>query len=287
MSRRTLDRASPAESATLVAIAKNEGRYILEWVAYHLAVGFTAIVVYDDGSTDDMPDILARIARACPEVTVRSSGPVGFHDSPQTTAYNAAVKDIHTKWTMFLDIDEFLVPFRDYTVDAFLARVPRDVGSVHVNWRGFGSGGRSDPAYGLVTETFTRCSPSLWGNNHHFKSIARTILIDKVYIHNIITTSGRRVLSDFEGFETVSNGMASRIVHSGIQINHYQSKTFEEFRARMERGDANYHADHWNRGRNASHARFIELDINEIEDTTILAFKARFDRVYQEIRDAM
>ncbi|GMA79670.1 hypothetical protein GCM10025880_60870 [Methylorubrum aminovorans] len=41
------------DAVTLVAIARNEGTYLVEWLAHHLAIGFDRIVVYDNESQDD------------------------------------------------------------------------------------------------------------------------------------------------------------------------------------------------------------------------------------------
>ena len=275
--------APVVETVTLVAIAKNEDTYIPEWIAHHLAVGFSKIIVYDDGSTDNTLEVLKHIARMCDAVSVKEVGSVGINESPQTKSYNDAVQDIKTDWTMFLDIDEFLVPYRDYSIGAYLMRAPSDVSSVHVNWRGFGSSGLTTKNYDLVVEAFTRCAPPNWSNHYHFKSVARTAFIEKVYIHNVDTKSGRRVLSDFGDFETLNNGISNRIVYEGIQINHYQCKTYEEFRARMEQGDANYHSTHEFKRRDGSYRRFLELDRNEEEDYAASVFKARFERFYAQI----
>ena len=275
--------APVVETATLVAIAKNEDTYIPEWIAHHLAVGFSKIIVYDDSSTDATLEVLKNISQTCDAVRVKAVGSVGIDESPQTTSYNDALQEIQTDWTMFLDIDEFLVPYRDYSIGAYLMRAPSDVSSVHVNWRGFGSSGLTTKSYDLVVEAFTRCAPPSWSNHYHFKSIARTALIEKVYIHNLDTTSGRRVLSDFGDFETLNNGMSNRIAYDGIQINHYQSKTYEEFRARMERGDANYHPSHELKRRDGSYDRFSQIDRNEEEDYAASVFKARFERFYAQI----
>ena len=277
--------SAPAiDTATLVAIAKNECPYVLEWIAHHLAVGFSKIIVYDDGSTDDTFEVLTNISRICHAVSVKTVGAIGVDESPQTVSYNDAVRDVRTDWTMFLDIDEFLVPYRDHSIGAYLMRAPSDVSSVHVNWRCFGSNGLTTRNYDLVVEAFTRCAPPNWSNHYHFKSIARTALIERVYIHNLDTTSGRRVLSDFGDFETVNNGMSNRVVYDGIQINHYQSKTYEEFRARMERGDANYHPAHDLKRRDGSYDRFAQIDRNEEEDCAASLFKARFERFHARIK---
>ncbi|WP_298966311.1 glycosyltransferase family 2 protein [uncultured Methylobacterium sp.] len=256
-------------SATLVAIAKNEGPYIAEWIAYNFAIGFDKIVIFVNDSADDM---LARIEHAEKKQTSLSHviWPAREGISPQISAYNFALKNVDSDWICFLDIDEFLVPFRDGGLKPFLARVPDDVASVHINWRNFGSSGLTDANYRLVTEAFTRCALPQWGNHFHFKSIARRSLVTDVHIHDIGTSAGRRVLSDFSEFGMPYRGIADRIVYEGIQINHYQAKTFPEFCARMKRGDANFAMSE---PREHSRDRFNELDRNEAEDISIAQFR--------------
>ncbi|MFD0934839.1 glycosyltransferase family 2 protein [Methylobacterium trifolii] len=270
-------------SATLVAIAKNEARYIVEWLAFHLALGFGRIVVYDNDSSDGTAAILDTIAARDSRV-VRVAWPSPSNASPQIAAYTHAVRRVTTPWTMILDIDEFLVPFGYEDLTGLIQSVPEDVASLHVNWLGFGSGGRTDPGYELVTRTFTRCSERAWGNHHHFKTLARTDRITEVLIHDILTSSGRRVLTDFEAFTKGNVGASDRVVYGGVQINHYQAKTLAEFQARMRRGDANYPLGHPSRQRDDSADRFAQLDRNEAEDLKIRAFEAPFEAQYQRLR---
>ena len=46
----------------VVAIAKDEGRFIHEWLAHQLALGFDRVIVYDHQSTDSMPGFLDRVS---------------------------------------------------------------------------------------------------------------------------------------------------------------------------------------------------------------------------------
>lgn len=281
------DQESPPESATLVAIAKNEAPYLLEWITYHLSIGFSRITIYDNESTDGSAALLERIAEADGRVAVRFWASDGLYASPQATAYNDALGAVATAWVMFLDIDEFLVPFRDGSLPAFLRRVPDDAASVHINWRGFGSSGRVDRDYGFVTDAFTRCAHPLWGNNHHFKTIARKKLAREAFIHDIEAESGRRLLSDFMEFETHRRGQSSRIVHDGVQVNHYQCKTFDEFVERMRRGDANFHPAHQLKARDASRERFLQLDMNGDEDTRIAQFQTAHLALFRTLAAAV
>ncbi len=266
-------------SATLVAIAKNEGKYISEWVAHNLAIGFDKIVIYVNDSTDDMLEIIQKIESEYENVS-HVVWPSVADVSPQISAYSSAVTRVTTGWVCFLDIDEFLVPFGYGNLKNFLKNIPSDVSSVHINWRNFGSGGRSDSNYEAVTEAFTRCAPQHWGNHHHYKSIARTDLIEDVHIHDTAMKSGRRTLSDFKEFQMQYRGIADRVVYNGVQINHYQSKTFLEFCARMRRGDANFAMSE---PREHSKERFDILDRNEEEDLNISLIRNNFWEIYRQL----
>jgi glycosyltransferase involved in cell wall biosynthesis len=262
-------------SITICAIAKNESRYIVEWLAYHLAIGADHIVVYNNDSEDDQAAKLEAIARHDSRVTWQTwKSQPGI--SPQISAYNDALRKVTTRWICFIDIDEFLVPLEDQTIAEWLATIPDDVSSVHLNWRGFGSSGVQSPVYDLVTRTFMMAAPVGWGNHHHFKTIARANLSTEALIHNVLTSSGRRTLSDFSDFETINNGISNRIAYDRIQINHYQCKTFEEFSARMRRGDANV-AEGPGKLRDGSEERFKQLDLNAEENSAIRRFDSRVD----------
>lgn len=257
-------------ACTLVAVARDESPYIAEWLAFHLVIGFERILVFDHGSTDGTDAIVRHAATRMPAVSLHAV-PDEHGGSPQIAAYAAALPLVTTPWVAFFDIDEFLVPWRDGSIEAYLARVPDDVAAVHVNWRSFGSSGHSEPDYGLVTETFVRCAEADWQYQAHYKTLARTAQIRHVNIHEVETRVGRRTLSDFTDVAPGTIGSAERIAYDGIQLNHYQSKTRSEFdkRMRLPRADAP------NVSRMADcDLRWQLLDRNEVEDRAINPFQA-------------
>lgn len=253
---------------SLVAIARDEGSYIAEWLAFHLAVGFARILVFDHGSIDNTAATVERAARREPAISLHHVPDlVGL--APQLAAYRTALPLISTPWVAFFDIDEFLVPWRDGSVSAYLDRAPDDVAAVHVNWRSFGSSGLTGPGYGLVTEAFERCAEPDWQYQMHYKTIARTALVRSVNVHDVELSSGRRALSDFTDVYSQTVGIADRIVYDGIQLNHYQSKTRPEFNRRMQLPRAA--APHLDRMTDRD-LRFAMLDRNEIEDHAVDCF---------------
>ena len=52
------------ESRVIVTCMKNECPYILEWIAYHLHIGFTHFVVATNGCADGTARMLLNLERA-------------------------------------------------------------------------------------------------------------------------------------------------------------------------------------------------------------------------------
>lgn len=56
--KRNVNRKEFKYQLSITCIAKNEGKYIKEWVEYHLAQGVDCIYLYDNDSTDNMKAVL-------------------------------------------------------------------------------------------------------------------------------------------------------------------------------------------------------------------------------------
>ena len=91
------------------AIFKNEGPYILEWVAYHRALGIDRFFVADNGSDDGSSEFLAALDRA----GVLDHIPPGY--ARPAAAAARLCRDLRrhgaqADWIAFIDADEFLWP---------------------------------------------------------------------------------------------------------------------------------------------------------------------------------
>lgn len=91
----------------VVAILKNEGPYLKEWLDYHLLAGVDHFYLYDN----DSPDNQAEVAKPYVE-----AGLVDYFPFPgkrrQLAAYNDAVKrfKFQCRYMAFIDGDEFIYP---------------------------------------------------------------------------------------------------------------------------------------------------------------------------------
>jgi len=103
----------------LVAIAKDEGAYIPDWVHHHLYFGFDAIDIYINRTRDNSRNILAYLKKHNSQLNYFSADwidrcPTGASNYLQFIVYAQALEQEKTKaeydYVMFIDIDEFWMP---------------------------------------------------------------------------------------------------------------------------------------------------------------------------------
>ncbi|MBC3764923.1 glycosyltransferase family 2 protein [Neptunicella marina] len=103
----------------IIAVAKDEGAYITDWVQHHLYLGFNAIDVYVNRTTDNSLDILKRINTIYPHVRGLNADwvdtcPQDAQNNLQYIIYAKAFADAKTNdeadYVLFLDIDEYWTP---------------------------------------------------------------------------------------------------------------------------------------------------------------------------------
>jgi hypothetical protein len=100
-----------------VAIVKNEGQYIAEWIEYHLLVGVNKFYIYDNESEDNLKEVLVPyIQMGIVEHTYCPSR------AKQLYTYNDILEKARkeTYWLAIIDCDEFLVPVSTTSVSSIL-----------------------------------------------------------------------------------------------------------------------------------------------------------------------
>jgi hypothetical protein len=272
---------------SICAIVRNEGRYILEWIAFHKAIGVEHFYIYDNQSTDDTTGILLRLEAA--GLVTRISWPdstpavVGSGMGPQVPAYNDFLrfKD-DTEWVGYIDIDEFVVLKDADTMKDWLGGYD-DCAAVGINWRIFGSSGHMDYADGLVIERFTRRAPLDFGANRHVKTFARAALIEIANCH-ISYMRGMPVVDIFRRpINAANNGVHDTVCDGAVQLNHYFTRSRGEWELKRARGRATRPDQDEVKFR--THRDFELHDRNEEEDLGALRFKDRTVRDLSVLTD--
>ncbi len=267
----------------ITAIAKNENRFIAEWIAHHLALGFESIRIYDNESSDGMSEALQMMTRHFP-VSVHH-WPHRPGESPQATAYADALEK-GDDWVAFLDLDEFLVFENGRTgIKDFVQALPDDVSAVGFNWVTFGTSGQKSKQYGLVRDTFSLGPTPELGNNKHIKTLCRPRNVAAMGIHAARLRSGRYVKPSGEPLVMVKPGVSRDIEHSVAYVNHYQIKSEEDFREKMARGRAGTKTDDRLRFRAADQKKKLFKAINRADAkySSIQQNRSQFLKVYGDI----
>lgn len=143
-----------AEGIAIVAIVKDEAHYLPEWLEFHLLLGVRHIFLYDNGSTDNTPEVLAPYLRDN-LVTIVPWQNFSASLNPQSLAYNHALANFGPDfaWMAFIDLDEFLYPAKAATLEEAmqaLAHLP----AVSLPWICFGPSGHETRPQGLVIKNF-------------------------------------------------------------------------------------------------------------------------------------
>lgn len=251
----------------IVAIAKNESGNIAEWVAYHQAVGVERIYLYDNDSTDGMKSCIPKFIDNKYVIYNQIHG-----QCKQFSAYCHGLWNYgrECRYMAFIDCDEFLTPLQHtYKItdilDNLFANDPK-AGGVLVNWCMYGSSHFEKEPNGLlidnfvyramigkkgtdVTKTILRPECALMWNHPHFP-------IYRLSYHGIDLTG------------KINNGFWNKIEeYSLLQINHYFTKSREQWIKRRAQGKADLGA-----ADTRSIKEFEEHDNNDIIDNSAKYF---------------
>lgn len=279
----------------IVTTMKNEGPFILEWLAYHRAIGFDDIIVYTNDCTDGTDTMLQMLERKsiCQwrENRFREMDLKPQHAALQSAEEEDVIKN--AKWATCIDVDEFVnIKVGDGSLDALFAAVP-DANMIAMTWRLFGNGDVHDYVDGPITEQFLRCAPEFARKPHQawgFKTLFQNIgLFKKLGVHrpkglnpqlwediNWVNGSGNPLPR-----EMYRNGWRSTIETYGydlVQLNHYAVRSAESFLVKRDRGRVN-HVD-----RDQGLAYWFRMNNNFEEETSILP---RLDMMKAELATLM
>lgn len=244
---------------------KGEQGYLREWLEYHLLVGVEHFYLYDQ---DDNPETIALLEpyEQAGLVTrhpwthydgTRYDGPTHcYQKNKNHLAFAHCARHYRNQcaWMMKIDVDEFLYPLDEQlSVLPWLHTIDRrHVKGLRIPRFNFGDNGHRTRPPALVIQAYTRREAT--ASNH--KDMANAAFLSK----NTFCYSAHwwrykpwkfgRLLQPAEAI--------------GMRINHYYTKSFEEYRTRQN----------VSRGRGQSEADFIRRNqgCHAIEDAGMLRF---------------
>ncbi len=277
----------------MVTSMRNEGPYILEWIAYHRLIGFDHFLIYSNDCEDGTDALLDQLTSF--GVTHVRNDKIGKRGI-QWTALNLASKhDLvkQAKWVAFCDVDEFIhIKCGAGTLDDLFAATP-DADAIAMTWRLFGNNEVVEIIDQPVIEQFTRAAPfpcnlpwqasqikTLFRNDGHY---------GKLGVHRPrqpnpempparwVDGSGNALPEQFarDGIVTYGNIGGMDLVC----VNHYSIRSAKAFLVKSERGlpnrsDKAIDAGYW-----------AERNFNQVEELGIQRHLPSVSEAMAEMKD--
>lgn len=167
---------APRRGFCLLASARNEGPYLLDWLSYHLSIGFEHVFLYTNDNTDGSDALLAHLARHGIITWVRNTRgeKLGVQEKAYAHALTVLPDILDYRWTAVLDLDEYFcaAPAIFDNVAGFMAmHEAQPVDAVALSWLMFASRIGEPYADAPVSQRFAWRTNDV---NAHVKSIFRT-----------------------------------------------------------------------------------------------------------------
>lgn len=274
------DERHPSTSRNRIAIVttmKNEGPFILEWLAYHRAIGVTDFLIYTNDCTDGTDDFL-RLLDKKGFCQWRENPYRNTKMKPQHAALQAAETEDMVKeadWLICMDVDEYVaVHTGDRTIAALLDAVP-DANMISLTWRLFGNDGIDTYTDDFVTQSFTSAAHEFankphvaWGfktlfrNNGNFKKLGvhRPKGIQPKAVDRINWVNGSGDPMPRSHWRNAWRSNKITYGYALASLNHYAVRSAESFLVKRDRGRVN-HVD-----RDQGLAYWFRMNHNVVQD---------------------
>ena len=191
-----------AAEATLITCLRDEGPFLIEWLAYHKAIGFKRILVGANDCSDGSHEMLTRLAEL---------GELEYYpfqiDPAQKSAQWTFEAIIATRqlvrlgdWICWLDLDEFLNIHLGEGQLSDLCQALETADGIRINWRMFGADNTHSWPGRQLHPDLCRCAPvdlvdrSTRVNQLVMKSFYRFLPFQQVKVHGPAYRLGTKLL---------------------------------------------------------------------------------------------
>ncbi|TRD22423.1 glycosyltransferase family 2 protein [Palleronia caenipelagi] len=268
-------------NVTLVTAMKNEGPFLLEWIAYHRVIGVTDFIVYTNDCTDGTDTFLQLLQDK--GILQHRENPFKSQPGvkPQHAALDAAQREDVVKgahWLMASDVDEYIaVHVGDGTLKSLFAAVG-EANFISLTWRLFGNSDIEEYEDDFIIRQFTQCAHKFCNKPHQawgFKTLYRNIdIFKKMGVHRpkglkaellpaIRWVNGSGKPMPQSEYRNAWRSNASTFGYDLVTLNHYAIRSVESFLVKRDRGRVN-HTD-----RDQGLAYWFRMNHNSTEDRSI------------------
>ncbi len=258
---------------------KNEGPFLLEWIAYNRLIGVTDFLVFSNDCEDGTELLLTRLAEHGVLRHIPHKAPAD--KSVQWQALQKVAKGNLTAgydWAVFLDVDEFpMIHAGQHRLADAIAALPPDADAIAMPWRLFGANGLVRFEDLPVTAQFLRSAPEDLYHpiaGRYIKTLFRPDRFQKPGVHRPkqrengplpvwYDGAGQRLPDAFAGRDSQIALPTLTTGRSVIELNHYSLRSVESFLVKTARGLAN------RRVKAIDLSYWVERNFNTVENTAI------------------
>lgn len=275
----------------LLGTVKDEGPWLIEWIAHNKVLGFDEIAIASNDCSDGTDRILDCMQDMGVVTHIDNPGP--YVRTIQMDAYYALQnlpKMRQCEWLMSMDADEFLViNIKDGTVKALIAAAA-DCHRIPVRWRIFGDSDISGFIDIPISDKLLLAARRDDQQNSFFKTLVREHHNFEMSVSITKTWSPRarfgpyrfkrlkyycdgKIIEIPQGlpFDDLIGPIRFHCARSRVaQINHYSVRTRELCMLKRVKGDVNK-----NQGTYGTDEYFERLNLNDEEDRSVLRYAAK------------
>ncbi|MGV6811428.1 MAG: glycosyltransferase family 2 protein [Brevirhabdus sp.] len=279
------------DKRVIVTTMKNEAPFMLEWVAYNRAIGFTDLMIY----TNDCDDGTDKIAMRLEELGLAIHQDNRFKKgaSPQRVALRRGFNHDATKdadWLICADVDEYLnIRVGDGTLDD-LFEATGDADAISLCWKLFGNGGLRSYKDKFVTEQFFWAAPEDYRGKYRalgLKTLVRRndkLLRMSVHRPKFVEEKFSDIIWKDAGGQRMPKGYFTQgwSAHKAFssefaRLHHYAVRSVDSFLVKRDRGRTN-HID-----RDQGVLYWADMNLNMAEDRSILPRLPGAKKIFDEL----
>ena len=274
---------------------KNEGPYMLDWIAYYRSLGVDQFLIYTNDCADGTDAIAQRLSEL--GLATHIDNKVHPGGSPQNqmlrrVRHHPAFKK--ATWALSIDVDEYLnIRLADPTLPALMSKLEEVAGTpidaASFAWKLFGCGGIETFQDTPVTRQFFLCDDEISphsGLAQGLKSITRNngkfLRFGPHRPKGVAKEDEDKIAwSDASGrlmpYATVSWRADADFGHDFARMHHYAVRSVDGFLVKRDRGRTN-HIDS-----DQAEAYWNNMNANVAEDRSILPAVARAEPLRQQM----
>ena len=238
-----------------VTCQRDDGPYMAEWIAHHLAAGFDRMLVLSHDCSDGSDALLEALSAD------ERIAHMPFELRGKKTAQWQALKLIQkhpwvetADWVLFFDCDEFIC-LPEGNLPGLLASLEAEQGhfdALALPWRLFGSAGHQSRDVGLTPERFTQAAPEdlHFPLAHLFKTLFRPKAFRQMGVHRPrakphkparwLGPNGQPLPDPYASNDSIITLYGLPADARRIWLNHYSLRSVEEFIVKRARGLPNH-----------------------------------------------